>query len=224
MINYLMSFIYGSSELPDQNDQFKKWKTDLKKEQRSLTRECRKLELEEQKAKIKLKSQAQKGVTKDACIPLAKEILRIKKTRNRLIEAQTRINSVLLTLQTNMATAKVFGAMQKSTQLMTEMSTLMSVSQLKETAITMSKEMTKAGLISEMADDAFEALDDEDIDEEAETEIDKLIDEITQNQFQKVGMATKKIKENDKPVIDKEDDVANEEKEMKERFDKLMNS
>jgi len=212
-----MAFAFGSAKPVDQKEQLKKWKGDLKKEQRSLGRECRKIEREEQKAKLKLKELAKKGATKAACVPLAKEIVRSEKARNRLIEAQTRINSVILTLQTNAATVRVAGTMQKSTQVMTAMNKLVSVPQLKATAMAMSKEMMKAGIVSDMVDDTFESLDDEETEEQAEMEVDKVIDEITQGQFSKVGMATKKIKETETVAVKEDTD----EKEMKDRLAKL---
>ncbi|KAJ2247587.1 Charged multivesicular body protein 3 [Coemansia sp. RSA 455] len=47
----------------------------------------------------------------------------------------------------------------------------------------MSKEMMKAGVIEEMTEDMFEALDDEDLEDEAEDEVMKVLAEITDGQM-----------------------------------------
>jgi charged multivesicular body protein 3 len=47
----------------------------------------------------------------------------------------------------------------------------------------MAKEMEKAGIIREMVDDTMEVLDSDDIEEETDAEVDKVLFEITQGQF-----------------------------------------
>ncbi|XP_023575431.1 charged multivesicular body protein 3-like [Octodon degus] len=60
------------------------------------------------------------------------------------------------------------------------MQSLVTILEIQATMQELSKEMMKAGTIEEMLEDTFESMDDqEEIEEEAETEIDKILFEIT---------------------------------------------
>ena len=74
-------------------------------------------------------------------------------------------------MKTQLATIRITGAVEKSTAVMASMSRLIKIPELQKTMTSMSKEMTKMGIIDEMMDDAMSSLDPEDIEEAADTEV-----------------------------------------------------
>nr|KAF6446269.1 charged multivesicular body protein 3 [Rousettus aegyptiacus] len=68
----------------------------------------------------------------------------------------------------------------KSTEVMKAMQSLVKIPEIQATMRELSKEMMKAGIIEEMLEDTFESMDDqEEMEEAAEMEIDKILFEIT---------------------------------------------
>ena len=76
-----------------------------------------------------------------------------------------------MNMKTQLATIRITGAVEKSTAVMASMSRLIKIPELQKTMTSMSKEMTKMGIIDEMMDDAMSSLDPEDIEEAADTEV-----------------------------------------------------
>ena len=182
-----MSWLFGPSKPKlSAKEQVREWSSGLKKEQRTLERERMRIEREETKMKAEMKKLAKSGHTA-ALKTMAKSLIKSQCVRNRMLEAGTRINSVLLSLKTHAATMSVAEHMGKSAAVMKGMQSLVSLPELRATAKSMSQEMMKAGIISEMIDDSMEALDPENIDAEAEEEVDKVIAEITEGTFGQIG-------------------------------------
>ncbi|MEE6511327.1 hypothetical protein FKM82_017800 [Ascaphus truei] len=78
------------------------------------------------------------------------------------------------------AVVRVSGSLQKSTEVMKAMQNLVKIPEIQATMRELSKEMMKAGIIEEMLEDTFESMDDqEDMEEESEMEIDRILFEIT---------------------------------------------
>ena len=77
---------------------------------------------------------------------------------------------------------KVSGAFQQSTEVMKAMQSLVKVDTIRNNMMAMSKELTKMGMMSEMMEETMDdVLEDDDLDdEETQTEIDKVLAEITQ--------------------------------------------
>jgi len=74
---------------------------------------------------------------------------------------------------------KVAGALQKSSEIMKMTNALVKLPELTLTMGNMQREMMKAGLIEEMMADTMDMMDGDDIEEEAEAEIDAVVFEIT---------------------------------------------
>lgn len=86
-----------------------------------------------------------------------------------------------------LATLKVSGSLQKSTEVMAAMQRLVRLPEIADTMREMSKEMTKAGILEEMINETMESLEDsEEIEEEAQGEVDKVLWELTDG---KIGEA-----------------------------------
>ncbi|OXB54259.1 hypothetical protein ASZ78_012696 [Callipepla squamata] len=78
------------------------------------------------------------------------------------------------------AVLRVAGSLQKSTEVMKAMQSLVKIPEIQATMRELSKEMMKAGIIEEMLEDTLEGMEDEEeMEEEAEMEIDRILFEIT---------------------------------------------
>ncbi|XP_032890940.1 charged multivesicular body protein 3-like isoform X3 [Amblyraja radiata] len=159
--------------------QVSEWSTKIRKEMRVIDRQIRDIQREEEKVKRSVKDAAKKG-QKDVCIILAKEIVRSKKAVNKLYASKAQMNSVLMSMKNQLAVARVTGALDKSTEVMKAMQNLVKIPEIQATMRDLSKEMMKAGIIDEMLEDTFESMEDEDeMEEAAEMEIDKILFEVT---------------------------------------------
>ncbi|PSN36034.1 Charged multivesicular body protein 3 [Blattella germanica] len=82
------------------------------------------------------------------------------------------------------ATLRVAGALQKSTEVMQAMQTLVRVPEVAATMRDLSREMMRAGIIEEMLEETMDTLEDqEELEEEAQEEVDKVLWELTAGQL-----------------------------------------
>lgn len=86
---------------PDPAEQMKKWKMELIKQQRQLDHEIRGIELEEAKVKKQIKDAAKRNDTTVART-LAKELVRSRKSKERLYTSKAQMNSVVMSLRSHM--------------------------------------------------------------------------------------------------------------------------
>ena len=78
-------------------------------------------------------------------------------------------------MKNQLATLRVAGALQKSTEVMQAMQNLVKLPEIAGIMREMSKEMMKAGIIEEMLDETMDSLEDtEELEEEAQGEVDKV--------------------------------------------------
>ncbi|XP_077992302.1 charged multivesicular body protein 3-like [Glandiceps talaboti] len=170
--------LFGSEKV-DPKKQVDEWTRKLRKEQRGIDRQIRSIQREEDKVKRQIKTHAKKG-EKDVCLILAKEVVQSKKAVNRLYAGKAQMNSVSMHMKNQLALLKISGVMQKSGDVMKAMQTLIKLPEISATMMEMSKEMMKAGIIEEMMDDVFENLEDQDeLEEAAQEEVDKILFEVT---------------------------------------------
>lgn len=146
---------------------------------RTIDRQIRDIQREQEKVKRSIKDAAKKG-QKDVCVVLAKEMIQSKRAVTKLYASKAQMNSVLLSMKNQLAVLRVAGAMQKSTEVMKAMQNLVKIPEIQATMRELSKEMMKAGIIEEMLEDTFESMEDgEEMEEAAEEEVDKILFEIT---------------------------------------------
>eukprot|EP00126_Sphaerothecum_destruens_P012360 Sdes_comp21198_c0_seq1m19859 len=167
--------IFGKTKTPE--EKLKEWRLKMKGEERVIERQIRGIESEQLKVKKSVKDAAKRG-DKDICSILCKELVKSKKTVNKLHASKAQLNSVLMEMQHQVSILKVAGCFQSSTAVMQSMSRLIRVPEISKTMVELSKEMTKAGIMEEMIADTFQ-LEDESLEEEAETEVNKVLFEIT---------------------------------------------
>lgn len=169
--------MFGWEKKPDPKEQVKKWKQQMRGEQRKIDRQIRGIQREEEKVRKSIKQAAKRGDTSTAKM-LAKEIVRSRKAQNRMHTSKAQMNSVVMQMENQLAQQKLTGQMAKSTEVMKMMNKLTKVSEVSEVMQEMQKEMCKAGVIEEMVDDAFEALDGDDDEEMADEEVEKIMTEL----------------------------------------------
>ncbi|KHG17098.1 Vacuolar sorting-associated protein 24 -like protein [Gossypium arboreum] len=126
---------------------------------------------------------------------LAMEIVRSRRTVNRLYENKAQLNSISMHLGESVAIARTVGHLSKSAEVMKLVNNLMKAPEVAVTMQEFSKEMTKAGVIEESVNDALDnALDSEDIEEETEEEVDKVLTAIAGETAAQLPEAVRKEK------------------------------
>lgn len=181
--------LFGKSQPEDPKAQVNEWCHKIRKEGYQLDRQIRSIQREEEKVKKSLKEAAKKG-DKAVCNILAKEVLRARKAVNKIYTSKTSLNSIQMQMKNQLATLRVCGSLQKSTEVMEAMQRLIRTPEVAATMRELSKEMMKAGIIEEMLEETMDTIEDpEEMEEEAQEEIDKVLWEITQGTLGKAPAA-----------------------------------
>jgi len=117
----------------------------------------------------------------------ARELLRIRKQSARLTTSRAQLQSVQMQVNEAFSVRKIQGSLQKSTGIMKDVNTLVRLPELTGTMRQLSMELVKAGIIEEMVDDAM-PIDPlmEDEEDEANAEIDKVLQEVLHGKLSKV--------------------------------------
>lgn len=190
-------------------DMVRKWRTNIRSQERQLDKQIRGIEQEEMKVKRALKEAATKQDRK-ICTMLAKEVIRSRKAKDRIHTSKAQLNSVSMQLQQQLSQMKVAGTLKKSADIMRLVNRLIKLPEIAKNVEEMQREMMKAGIIEEMMDDALN-VDEEEIEEEAEGEVEKVLFELTSGLLGEAGpVATSKLPQKPQPL---ESDLANEEPE-----------
>ena len=212
---------FGKKPPPDPRKRVREMSSALRKEQRVLDRQIRNIEREENKVKISLKQAAKKGDKTTAAV-LAKEIVHSRKAKNRIYASKAQINSVDLSLKSQAAMARVSGAFEKSTEVMKTMQALVKVSEVRDSMLELQKEMTKMGIVEEMLDDTFSPLDEgEELEEAAQSEIDKVLYEITAGALGGIPDSEHHELPNVPPAPEEEEEEDLEDESMQQRLEAL---
>jgi len=94
---------------------------------------------------------------------------------------------------------KMSESLKKSTEVMAAMNRAINLPSINKTVMTMAREMEKMGFIEEIITEGVESIDGEEVEQDAEEEINKVLDEITKSipsaskdklpdDFEKVGV------------------------------------
>ncbi|CAJ0937865.1 unnamed protein product [Ranitomeya imitator] len=179
VFGYIDMGLFGKTQDRPPKDLVNEWSLKIRKEMRVLDRQIRDIQREQEKVKRSIKDTAKKG-NREACVILAKEVVQSKRAVNKLYASKAHMNSVLMSMKNQLAVLRVSGSLQKSTEVMKAMQNLVKIPEIQATMRDLSKEMMKAGIIEEMLEDTFEGMEDQDeMEEEAEREVDKILFEIT---------------------------------------------
>merc|ERR1712080_470845 len=102
------------------------------------------------------------------------------------------------------------------------MQQLVKLPEIQKSMMDMSREMMKAGILEEMLDDTMETLDDPDIEEEVESEVDKVLFELTEG---KLGLAPEAVRDTLPAATQQEEEEEEEDpgalEEMQSRLEAL---
>ena len=191
-----------------------------------MDRQINSIKREENKAIRSLKESAKRGDRESSTL-LAKEIINSRKAVNKLHTAKANLNSVQLQLKNQLATLKVSGALGQSAEVMKSMSALVKVPETQKAMMELSREMMKAGVIEEMLEDTMEGFTEEDdMEDAAQAEVDRIILEITTGKLTEAPSAVKDTlpdpADDDEEIRDEAAAEGEEElEEMKSRLEAL---
>ncbi|KAI8575696.1 hypothetical protein K450DRAFT_260365 [Umbelopsis ramanniana AG] len=187
----------------------RKWQQEIRAQTRGIERQIRQIEREEAKVKQGIKAVAKRGDVK-SCKSLAKELIRSRKHVDRLHTSKAQLNSVSMQLNHQLATLKIAGTLQKSAEVMNLVNQLVKLPEIAKTMQEMSMEMTRAGIMDEMINDTFEMMDDEDLEEEADEEVNKVLYQVTEGTMGEASsvanlqnpLVTEEEEEEEEPELD----------------------
>ncbi|KAK7109624.1 charged multivesicular body protein 3-like [Littorina saxatilis] len=180
--------LFGKTNERPPKEMVQEWTHKIRKEGYQLDRQIKNIQREEEKTRRMIKDAAKKG-DKDTCRILAKEIVNARKAVNRINTSKAHLNSVQLSMKQQLANLRIAGALEKSTQVMNSMQQLVKVPEVMATMREMSKEMMKAGILEEMLEDTMDVMDDDDLEEAADGEVEKVLFELTAGELGKAPAA-----------------------------------
>ena len=156
----------------------RQWNRNIKREMRRIDRDVMGMSGNEKKTIAEIKKLAAKKEMSSVKI-LAKELVFLRKSRDRMILTKTQLNSISNQLTHQVALSKLSNCFEKSTEIMSAMNQIINVPEVHEIVTQMGKEMENMGLIENIMGDAVDAaLADADTEEQTEVEIKKLLEEL----------------------------------------------
>ena len=150
---------------------------------KSLDSKTRNLILQASKRAQRNPSQAKQASAETRIF--ARELLRVRKQEQRLTTSKATLQSVKMQVNEAFGMRKIEASIKNSVGIMKDVNTLMRLPELPGTMQELSMELVKAGIIEEMVEDSLpnnELLEGED--EEAESEVDKVLGEILKDKVQ----------------------------------------
>nr|XP_002130869.1 charged multivesicular body protein 2b-A [Ciona intestinalis] len=142
----------------------------MKRTQRELTRDRTKMEQEEKKLEMEIKKAAKQG-NKQACNILAKQLVQMRKQKNRSYATSSTITSVGLKTKGMHANMKMANAMGKTAQTMGKVNKQMDPKRMAQIMQQFEQESTKMEMSEEMINDTMDSVLSEPGDEEEEDQI-----------------------------------------------------
>ncbi|KAH6774697.1 SNF7 family protein [Perilla frutescens var. frutescens] len=201
---------------PNPQQLLRDWQRRLRQECRNIERQIRDIQREEKNVQKSIKEAAKRNDMGSAK-SLAKEIVRSRKTVNRLYENKAQLNSISMHLGESVAIARTVGHLSKSAEVMKLVNNLMKTSEVAVTMQEFSKEMTRAGIIEETMNDTLDdVLDSEDLEEETEEEIDKILTAIAGETSAQLPQAIRKEKLKQPATSEDAEENIDDEEELEE--------
>ena len=115
----------------------------------------------------------------------ARELIRVRKHEQRVATSKATLESVGFQVNEAFTMRKLEGSIKNSVGIMKNVNMLVKLPEISATMRELSQELVKAGIIEEMVDDSLpngELMEGED--EEAESEVDKVLGEILKDKVQ----------------------------------------
>ncbi|CAD6190120.1 unnamed protein product [Caenorhabditis auriculariae] len=181
-----MMGLFGKKK--DPKEQVRELQRKMRQEMRTLDRQVYAIQREEQKVTKEIKDAAKKG-DRDVCVILAKSLVQSRKAQSKIHVSKAQINSVIMCMQEQLATMRMAGSLQKSTQVMQSMQNLIKVPEIMKSMREMSQEMMKLGIMEEMIEETLESVEPPDLEEKAEEEVERILWEVTAGELGKAPQA-----------------------------------
>ncbi|XP_065348801.1 charged multivesicular body protein 2b-B [Cloeon dipterum] len=145
---------------------------------RSLDRDKNQLDREENKLKADIKKAAQSG-DKTTCTILAKQLVQLRKQKQKSMHAKGKVMSVGVHAKTMAANIKVAGALKTTTKTMSSMNRVMNPQKIAEDVREFEKNAMKMGMTDELVNDTLDdILAGSDEEEESDKIVTQVLDEI----------------------------------------------
>ncbi|GAB7361714.1 hypothetical protein MBLNU230_g1761t1 [Neophaeotheca triangularis] len=217
-MNEVRRFFYG----PSPEEQKRKCNSLLRSNTRKLDKDLANLKALETKTRnfiLQANKRAQRNPSQAAQARsetriFARELLRVRKQSQRLATSKATLASVGMQVNEAFAMRKIEGSIKNSVGIMKDVNMLVKLPELTGTMRELSQELVKAGIIEDMVGDSLpdnELLENED--EEAETEVDKVLGEVLKD---RVGTPAAQVPT--EPVAPEPEQPAEEEEENTEEM------
>lgn len=163
---------------PDPKVQQRNADRQLRRAGRDIERERRQLEQEEKKLELEIKKLAKQG-DNDGCKLLAKQLVQLRKQKQRTYTANSKIQSIGQQNKTMGANVKLAEVMGIAGETMSDMNKMMKPEQIAASLNNFTKESMKMDMTDEMVNDTLDDMLTESGDEEeSDNIIGKVLDEI----------------------------------------------
>lgn len=188
--------MFSKKKTPEQK--MKAQDRELRRTNRGLDRDRGQLEKEEKKIEMEIRKAAKQG-NKQACAVLAKQLLQLRRQKTRMYAASSQITSVGIQAKTMNANMKMAKAMGTTTKTMTAMNKQMDPQKMAKTMQEFERENMKMGMSEELINDTLdEAMGESGDEEEQDSIISQVLDEIGIDMSSKLGNAAGPSRENPK--------------------------
>jgi len=181
---------------PDPQAQIRKCNQLIRTNTRKLDRDIAQLKVVENKTKDLIRQASKRAdrnpaQTKQATLEariFARELIRARKTSARLTSSKAQLQSISMQVNEAFSVRKIEGSMRASAGIMKDVNRLVRLPELMGGMQELSRELLKAGVIEEMVGDMMpETTFGADEEEEAESEVDKVLGEILKDKMGKLG-------------------------------------
>ena len=209
--------------------QMRKCNSLLRSNQRSLDRDILRLKQVESKTRTLIVAASKRGQknpsqAKSAAMEtrtFAKELIRVRRQQQRLATSKAQLQSVQMQVSEAFSVRQIEGSIKASASIMKDVNSLVKLPELTGTMQQLSNELMKAGIIEEMVGDMIPEVDDMEglEDEEAESEVDKILGEVLKDRTSKVPSVPTDQLADDAEVEDTEASL----EQMRGRLEALRN-
>ncbi|KAK1639837.1 hypothetical protein CaCOL14_000897 [Colletotrichum acutatum] len=211
---------------PDPQQQLRKCNALIRSNIRKLDRDINQVRQVEAKTKnliLQADKRAQRDPTRQKqaqkeARDFARELIRARKTSNRLVTSKAQLNSVQMQVNEAFAVRKIEGSIRASVGVMKDVNRLIRLPELAGTMQELSAELMKAGIIEEMVGESLPEDLDEFEEEEAEGEVDKVLGEILKDRMSKEKLPAAPVTQEPKPV-----EVEEEEEDAEAMMNQMRN-
>ena len=170
----------------------REWTRNINKEMRRIDRDVEGMDRSEKTTISEIKKLAEKKEF-NAMRILAKELVRHRHAKERLMLTKTQLNSVSNQLAQQMAMTKLGSVFEKSAEIMASMNELININEVHDMMVQMGREMENAGLIEAVMSDGIEQTlgDTVEMEELTQQEVNKLFEELAIDAITLVPSANK---------------------------------